>query len=173
MTASIIVLVVLGVLVLIVMSMYNSLIARKNQVENVFGSVDALLKKRYDLVPNLVATVKTYMKHEKAVLTEVTRLRAQAISPDVPAAEKLEIHRKMSRLLHRIMVAVEQYPELKSNQNFLHLQASLNEIEEQISAARRAYNATVTDYNNAIEMFPTKHPGFDDAVPMQTRISNQ
>ena len=76
MTAMIIVVIVIGVIALIAMSIYNNLIARKNQVENVFGSVDALLKKRYDLVPNLVATVKTYMKHEKAVLTEVTKLRA-------------------------------------------------------------------------------------------------
>lgn len=146
---------VIWLLIIIVIWCYNSLIAKKNQVSNAFASIDALLKKRYDLVPNLVATVKTYMQHERKLLAEVTKLRAKAVSPQISAEEKLEVHRKMSRLLGRLLVAVEQYPTLKSNQNFLQLQAALNNIEEQISAARRAYNASVTDYNNAIEMFPT------------------
>lgn len=152
---TIVVVIIVMLFGIMVIAWYNSLIARKNQVRNAFAGTEALLKKRYDLVPNLVATVKTYMKHEQKLLTEITKLRAQVGSPQISDEEKLEVHRKMSGLLRRLLVVVEQYPDLKSNQNFLHLQASLNEIEEQISAARRAYNASVTDYNNAIEMFPT------------------
>lgn len=142
---------ILGIIVLL----YNTLISKKNQVNNMFGSIDALLKKRYDLIPNLVTAVKNYMKHEKGVLTELTELRTRAISGDISDEEKIEIDSKVSRAIGGLMVAVENYPELKAGQNFLHLQASLNEVEEQISAARRAYNAAVTDYNNAVEMLPT------------------
>ena len=145
----------IGVILLFAIFMYNSLVGKKNQVENVFGSIDALLKKRYDLVPNLVSTVKTYMEHERGTLTEITALRAKAISGNISDDEKIDLDNKLSKMLGGIMVAVENYPELKANENFLQLQGALNEIEEQISAARRAYNATVTDYNNAVEMFPT------------------
>jgi len=141
--------------VLYIVILYNSLISKKNQVQNVFASVDALLKKRYDLIPNLVATVQKYMQHERGTLTEITELRAKAISGTLSDDEKVDLDNKLTKTLGGIMVAVENYPDLKANQNFLQLQASLNEVEEQISAARRAYNAAVTDYNNAVEMFPT------------------
>lgn len=143
------------VAVLVVISMYNSLISKKNQVANVFSSVDTLLKKRYDLIPNLVSVVKNYMEYEKGVLEEITSLRAKAVSSQLSDNERVNLENKISNALGKIMVAVENYPDLKANQNFLQLQASLNEIEEQVSAARRAYNAAVTDYNNAVEMFPT------------------
>ena len=146
---------IIVVVVLIPVMMYNSLINKKNQVANVFASIDALLKKRFDLVPNLVETVKTYMKHEKSLLTDVTEMRAKAVSGRPSDDERIQLDNQLTKALGGIMVAVENYPDLKANQNFLQLQASLNEIEEQISAARRAYNATVTTYNNAIEMFPT------------------
>ncbi len=133
----------------------NTLVGKKNQVQNVFGSIDALLKKRYDLIPNLVNTVKTYMKHERETLTEITELRTKAINGNLTDEEKVDLNNKIGKMIGGIMVAVENYPDLKANQNFLQLQASLNEVEEQISAARRAYNASVTDYNNAVEMFPT------------------
>lgn len=135
--------------------LYNSLVGKKNQVENVFASIDTLLKKRYDLIPNLISTVKTYMQHERGTLTEITELRAKAISGNISDDEKVELDNKVTKALGGIMVAVENYPDLKANQNFMQLQRSLTEIEEQISAARRAYNASVTDYNNAIEMIPT------------------
>ena len=141
--------------IILLVVLYNTLVSKKNQVSNVFASIDALLKKRYDLVPNLVATVQTYMKHEKSTLTEITELRARAVSGKISNNENIALDNQIARALGGIMVAVENYPDLKSNQNFLQLQASLNEIEEQISAARRAYNAAVTSYNNAIEMFPT------------------
>lgn len=152
------ILIIIGVIVvfvIVLVVLYNTLISKKNQVNNVFASIDALLKKRYDLIPNLVATVQTYMKYEKSTLTEITELRTKAISGQISDDEKIALDNKMAKVLGGIMVAVENYPDLKANQNFLQLQASLNEIEEQISAARRAYNAAVTAYNNAIEMFPT------------------
>ena len=134
---------------------YNSLIGKKNQVDNAFGSVDVLLKKRTDLIPNLVATVQNYMQYEKSTLIELTRLRSRAMSGQVSPDERVELENQISRSLGGLLVAVENYPELKANQNFMQLQGALNEVEEQISAARRFYNSAVTDYNNAVEMFPT------------------
>ncbi len=135
--------------------MYNSLVRRKNQASNIFATVDAMLKKRYDLIPNLVAVAEEYMKHERHLLSEVARLRAQAISGSISDEKKMEIDRDISKAIKGIFVAVENYPDLKANQNFLHLQATMVELEEQIAAARRAYNSAVTDYNNGVEMFPT------------------
>ena len=149
------IMIILGVLVLIPVFLYNSLVGKKNQVQNVFASIDALLKKRYDLIPNLIATVKTYMQHERGTLTEITEMRAKAVSGALSDDQKVDLDNKITKALGGIMVAVENYPDLKANQNFLQLQQTLNEVEEQISAARRAYNATVTDYNNSVEMFPT------------------
>lgn len=150
-----IVIIALAVLVMVWFVLYNSLVQKKNQVTNVFATIDALLKKRYDLIPNLVAAVKNYMEYEKGVLTQITELRAKAVSGNLSDDEKVDLENKMSKLMGDIRVAVENYPDLKANQNFLQLQGSLNEIEEQLSAARRAYNASVTDYNNAVEMYPT------------------
>ncbi|MDO9267448.1 MAG: LemA family protein [Sulfurimonas sp.] len=147
--------IVLIAITLILVLMYNSLVAKKNQVENIFASVDTVLKKRYDLIPNLVASVSKYMEHEKSLLEEVTKLRAEATKPDISDAHKIALDAKISSALGSIMVAVENYPELKANENVMHLQHTLHEVEEQISAARRAYNQSVTDYNNAIEMLPT------------------
>ena len=148
-------LIILAVIVIALILMYNSLVSKKNQVHNIFASVDTQLKKRYDLIPNLVATVSKYMEHEKSLLSEVTKLRAEANKPNISDEHKIALDAKVSSALGSIMVAVENYPELKANENVMHLQGSLNEVEEQISAARRAYNQAVTDYNNAIEMFPT------------------
>jgi len=143
----------LGLLIIILL--YNSLINKKNQVLNAFGGIDAILKKRYDLIPNLISAVKSYMKHEAGVLTEITELRTKVVSGQLSDDEKVDLDNKISKSIGGIMVAVENYPDLKASQNFSQLQAALNEVEEQISAARRAYNAAVTDYNNATEMFPT------------------
>jgi len=143
------------VVIAIVVLLYNSLIAKKNQVTNVFGTIDAMLKKRYDLLPKLITTVKTYMQHERTLLEEITKMRAEAVSGRLSDDEKVDLDNRVTKALGGIMVAVENYPDLKANQNFLQLQGTMNEVEEQISAARRAYNAAVTDYNNAVEMFPT------------------
>lgn len=135
--------------------MYNGLVGKKNQCEQAFASIDVFLKKRYDLIPNLVNTVKQYMKHEADTLTKVTEMRARAMSGNVSSDEAVGLNNVLGKALGGIMVAVENYPDLKASENFQQLQRSLNEIEEQLSAARRAFNASVTDYNNAVEMFPT------------------
>lgn len=147
--------IIAGVLILVVIVMYNGLVNKKNQVENSFSTIDTMLKKRYDLIPNLVNTVKAYMKHEQETLTAITELRAKAVSGKVSDEEKVDIENKISHKVSGIMVAVENYPDLKANTNFMQLQGAWTEAEEQISAARRAYNSMVTDYNNAIQMVPT------------------
>ncbi|GAB6073973.1 LemA family protein [Nautilia lithotrophica] len=146
--------IVLGVVILLIVLMYNSLISKKNQVENIFASIDTLLKKRRNLIPNLVESVKAYMKHEKDLLEKITALRSKAENVS-DESERMNLENQISSLLGKILINVENYPELKANENVMHLQMTLTEIEEQISAARRAYNQAVTDYNNAIEMIPT------------------
>ena len=142
-------------ILVIIAILYNTLIAKKNQIANVFGTTDAMLKKRYDLLPQLIAAVKAYMQHERAVLEQITKLRAEAASGRLTDDQKVVLDNQVTKALSSVMLAVENYPELKASHNFLHLQRTMNELEEQISAARRAYNAAVTDYNNSVEMFPT------------------
>ncbi|MBN2272589.1 MAG: LemA family protein [Sedimentisphaerales bacterium] len=134
---------------------YNSLIGKKNRVKNVFGTIDVLLKKRYDLIPQLVAAVKGYMQHERSLLQEITEARARAVSGRLSDDEQVVLDNTVSKALGGIMVAVENYPDLKADKSFMHLQRTMTEVEEQISAARRAYNAAVEAFNNAVEMFPT------------------
>lgn len=148
-------LIIIGVVLLALVLMYNSLVGKKNQVENIFGSVDTVLKKRYDLIPNLVSSVQQYMAHEKSLLNNITELRSRAMKPGLSDHEKITLDKEITSTLGSIMVAVENYPDLKANENIMHLQRTLHEVESQISAARRAYNQAVTDYNNAIEMVPT------------------
>ncbi len=148
-------LIVLGVIALILVFMYNSLIGKKNEVDNIFAGIDAVLKKRYDLIPNLVGSVQQYMTHEKELLEKVTELRAQATRPNISDDKKIMLDKEITSALGSIMIAVENYPDLKANENVMHLQHTLHEVEAQIAAARRAYNQAVTDYNNAIEMIPT------------------
>ncbi|MBD1844238.1 LemA family protein [Cyanobacteria bacterium FACHB-63] len=135
--------------------LYNGLIAKKNDVERSFSSIDVLLKKRIDLIPNLVASVQNYMKFEQQTLVEVTRLRSQVMKGGTTRNERFELENQISRSLGNILALAESYPELKSNVQFVQLQTSIFEIEEQISAARRFFNSAVTEYNNAIEMFPS------------------
>lgn len=134
---------------------YNNLISARNSVEQAFGSIDAMLKKRYDLIPNLVETVKVYMKHEKDILNQVTELRTKALSPTISTDQKVSLENQLSGMMRNVMVSVESYPDLKASEQFTLLQRSWNETEEQISAARRAYNSSVTQYNNAVEKFPS------------------
>jgi LemA protein len=155
MTAIYLLIGVAALVIFICIILANTVVARKNQVQNAAGGLDALLKKRFDLVPNLVAAVKKYMKHERETLAAITELRARVTGGGLPEKERVDLSPRLGKLLSGLMVAVENYPALKANRNFLQLQAALNETEEQISAARRAYNAAVTDYNNVLEMFPT------------------
>ena len=142
-------------ILLVIIALYNSLVRRKNDVENAFASIDAMLKKRYDLIPNLVETVKSYMKHEKKLLSELTELRAKAISTEISENERVVIDSKILKGISGLMVAIENYPDLKASENFLQLQGAINEVEEQISASRRAFSAAVTIYNNKVETFPS------------------
>jgi len=149
-----IILIVLAVVGLFLVVIYNGLIRKKNEVNNAFGGIDVQLKKRYDLIPNLVSTVQQYASHEKELLEKVTNLRSQAVSGNLSNDNRVNLDNQISGALRSLMVSVENYPDLKANTNFLDLQRALNETESQISAARRAYNAAVTDFNNGIETFP-------------------
>jgi len=146
--------IVIGVVAVGVIFFYNRLINKKNRVETAFSTIDVLLKKRFDLIPNLIKMVQRYMVHEAGVLTEITEMRARAVSGRMSDEQAVELDRQATQAIGRILVAAENYPALKASQNFLDLQAALNEVEEQISAARRAYNASVLEYNNAVEMLP-------------------
>jgi len=145
----------LGLVGLAFVVVFNGLIVRRNRCETAFSTIDVMLKKRYDLIPNLVATVKGYAQHEAGVFEEVAKLRAQAAGGGLRTDQTVAVNNQITELLRRILVIVEAYPELKASENFLELQRSLNEIEEQIAAARRAYNAAVLDLNNAVQMFPS------------------
>ena len=134
---------------------YNGLVYKKNQVSKSFSSVDVLLKKRWDLIPNLVSVVKHHMEFEQKTLAEITRLRSQVMADDMSEKQRLNLENQISRNVNKIVALIENYPELKSEGHVDQLLASLNETEEQISAARRFYNTAVTEYNNALEMFPT------------------
>jgi len=142
------------VVIVIIIFIYNGLVGKKNEVNNVYGGIEAILKKRYNVIPNLVQTVMEYARHEQGVLEKITEYRSRAIRTN-DKHEENSLNSKLSSMLSGIMVSVENYPELKANVNFMHLQKTLLELEAQISASRRAYNQTVTDYNNAIEMFPS------------------
>ncbi|TKC12872.1 LemA family protein [Pedobacter polaris] len=146
---------VIAILILIFgIGIYNSLISKKNQVANAFSAIDVMLKKRFDLLPNLVETVKQYMQYEGDTLTKITELRGKALGTNVSESDKLALDQQIGTAVKGLMVSVENYPDLKANTNFLNLQSTWTESEEQIAAARRNYNSSVTTYNNAVMMFP-------------------
>ncbi|MDE6452023.1 MAG: LemA family protein [Odoribacter sp.] len=147
-------LIILIVLVLFFISTYNNLVRKKNNVDNAFGSIDAMLKKRFDLIPNLVATVQQYAKHEEQTFTAITNLRTHSYE-NLNAREKAEFDRNFTTARRNLFAVAENYPQLKASENFIQLQRTLNETEEQLSASRRTYNACVTEYNNAVMTFPS------------------
>jgi len=142
-------------LLLIGIFFYNNLISKKNKAEEAYSSIDVMLKKRTDLIPKLVNTVKGYMQHEHETLTEITRLREKILEKNPKPDERFKLESQLGTMLGKLQIRSEAYPDLKASQNFLLLQSSLNEVEEQLSAARRAYNAAVNSFNNAFEMFPS------------------
>ncbi|WP_442589769.1 LemA family protein [Pedobacter sp. AW31-3R] len=146
--------IVLIIILIIGISFYNGLIAKRNQVANAFSAIDVMLKKRYDLIPNLVQTIKQYTGYEERVLTQITDLRTKAAAGQLTNQEKIDLDKQMGSAVNGMMVTVENYPDLKANQNFMNLQTTWTESEEQIAAARRNYNSSVTAYNNGIMMFP-------------------
>lgn len=145
---SILVLILIGGIII-----NNQIIAKKNRVAQAFGSIEIYLKKRFDLIPNLVAMLNKYLAHEKELLLKTTTLRTKAEVSKNPQ-EKIEASNELTKIMSGLQVQVENYPNLKADTQFSNLQFELSDIEDQISAARRAYNAAVTDYNNKIQMFP-------------------
>lgn len=145
---------VVFVLSMVVISLYNRLVRSRNGVENAFASIDVQLKQRCDLVPKLVDAMRAYMTHERGTLDELTRLRERAGAPGMSPDERVALDQQMSGLMRGLMVRAEAYPDLKASDTVTMLQRSLNEVEAQIAAARRTYNAAVTGFNTAIEVFP-------------------
>ncbi|MDD3481194.1 MAG: LemA family protein [Patescibacteria group bacterium] len=148
--------IILGLVLILggfLVAVYNGLIRLKNKVEEAWSDIDVQLKRRYDLVPNLVSTVKGYAKHEKGVFEEVTKARAAAMKAEGPAEEsKAENH--LTETLKSLFAVAENYPDLKADKNFLDLQEKLSMLEEEIQKSRRYYNGNVRDFNTKIQVFP-------------------
>lgn len=154
MTALLIILAIVVIAVLFVVAMYNSLVRLRNQVRNAWSQIDVQLKRRHDLIPNLVETAKGYMKHERGTLDSVTQARSKAVSAGT-VGEKANAEGALSGAIGRFMLVVENYPDLKANQNFLALQEELTSTENKIGFSRQNYNDQVLFYNNKIQMFPS------------------
>jgi len=154
MTAVIIVLALIAAVVLFVVSIYNSLIKLRNQVKNAWSQIDVQLKRRHDLIPNLIETVKGYMDHERDTLENITKARSQAVQAE-GIGDKAKAEGELTQALGKFNLVVENYPDLKANQNFLALQEELTSTENKISFSRQSYNDQVLFYNNKIQMFPS------------------
>ena len=149
-----IILIIVVLLILFIISVYNSLVTLRQRVKNAFGQMDVQLQRRFDLIPNLVETVKGYMTHESDTLAKVTELRT-AWAGAKTVDEKAKLDNELSNTLKTIMAVAEAYPDLKANQNFESLQNELTETEVKISYSRQFYNDTVTRYNTKLELFPS------------------
>ncbi len=150
-------LIVLGIFIIVIfagIAIYNKLIRLRNTVRSSWSDIDVQLKKRYDLVPNLVESVKGYAAHEKSVFEKVTEARSAAMQAVTPA-EKAKAENMLRDTLKSLFAVAEAYPELKANANFMQLQSQLKELEDNIEYARRYYNAVVRDFNILIESFPS------------------
>ncbi len=150
----IILLILIAVVVIAVVTLYNKLVRLRNTVKSSWSDIDVQCKKRFDLVPNLVETVKGYASHEKSVFEKVTQARATAMQASSPA-EMAKAENMIRDTLKSLFAVAEAYPELKANANFLQLQTQLQELENNIEYARRYYNAVVRDFNILIESFPS------------------
>ncbi len=151
--ALIIVLVVIALVVVFAISIYNSLVVKRNRVKNGWHQIDVQLKRRIDLIPNLVETVKGYAAHEKAIFERIAEARSLAINAKGPA-ESAQANNALTDTLKTLFAVVENYPNLKANENFLKMQEELTGTENKIAFARQFYNDVVMDYNNAREVFP-------------------
>ena len=150
----IVILVILVLLVLFVIGIYNALIRLRNQVDNAWSQIDVQLKRRHDLIPNLVETAKGYMKHERETFEAITEARSKAMGAKT-VAEAAKAEGGLADALSKFMLVVENYPDLKANQNFLALQEELTSTENKIAFARQGYNDQVLFFNNKIQMFPS------------------
>ena len=158
MSTGLISLIVIGVILLIIICIYNSLVTKRNKVKEAFASIDVQLKKRYDLIPNILTIANKFMEHERGLLENITALRAQALKLDSSLGSiegKLKLDGEIQRQMGQLMVNMENYPQIKADQTMIQSMQTYNEVEEHIAAARRFYNAAVLDLNNAVELFPS------------------
>jgi len=155
MSAFIIILIIVVVIVVLAISAYNKLIDLKNKVREAASDIDVQLKRRYDLIPNLIETVKGSKNFEQETLEKVIKARQQAIDVKGLGADKAAAENMLSQTLGKLFALTESYPDLKSNQNFMQLQEELTNTEDRILASRRFYNQTVADYNTTQDQFPT------------------
>ena len=154
MGTGLIVIVILAIIILWIIMMYNGLIKLKNRVDEAWSDIDVQLKRRHDLIPNLINTVKGYAAHEKELFEKVTQARTAAMGAQTPE-DKEKAENMLSGTLKSLFAVAEAYPDLKANQNFLELQRELTDTEDKIQASRRFYNGNVRDFNTKIETFPT------------------
>lgn len=145
---------IIGFLVLAFIFIYNSLVAKRNRIDEAWSDIEVQMKRRYDLIPNVVETVKGYAAHERGVLENVTRARTQAMGVK-SADERARAENVLSNTLKTLFAVAENYPDLKANANFLDLQRELADTENKIQSARRFYNGNVRDYNTSVQSFPT------------------
>ena len=154
MTAIIVVVALLIVLACYIVGVYNKLVNARNKVENQFSQVDIQLKRRADLIPNLVETVKGYAKHEEETFTSVIEARNKAVNAG-SVNEKIEANNQLTGALNKLFALAESYPDLKANENFLALQNDLKDTEDKITYARQFYNDSAMNFNNLVQMFPS------------------
>ena len=147
-------LIVIVILVILVAGAYNGLVASRNRVKDQWSQIDVQLKKRADLIPNIVETVKGYAKHEKETLEDVVKAR-NALNTASTVEDEMKANNQIPGALNKLFALSEAYPELKANENFMSLQRDLKDIEDKISYARQFYNDSVMTYNNKVQMFPT------------------
>lgn len=145
---------VIALLVIYVLVTYNVFVKMKNRVDESFSTMDVYLKKRWDLIPNIVETVKGYAKHEKSTLSDVIKLRNGAYD-NMSSDEKIKANQQLSKGITKIMALAEQYPDLKANENFKDLSTQLTKIEDEIANSRKYYNGTVREFNDKVQMFPS------------------
>jgi LemA protein len=180
MSTTLIVILIAAVLVLMVIFTYNRLVKLRNNRENAFADIDVQLKQRHDLIPQLVDSVKGYMKHESGVLTAVTNARANAMNA-TSINDRVDAENQLSGALAGLRVAVEAYPDLKANQNFMHLQEEISDVENKLAASRRYFNSATKELNSGIQVFPavlfagmfgfTRQPMFE--IPSEQRAAHE
>ncbi|MBI2587855.1 LemA family protein [Candidatus Azambacteria bacterium] len=149
-----IVLVLVAILVLWAIASYNGLIRRRNRVDEAWADIEVQLKRRHDLIPNLVETVRGYATHERELFEKVTQARTRAMGAATPE-DRLQAENALSQTLKSLFAVAENYPQLRASENFVALQRDLTDTEDKIQAARRFFNGNVRDYNTAIQSFPT------------------
>ena len=176
----IVILVIVVLLIIWAISLYNNLVKLRNNSEQAFANLDVQLQQRHDLIPNLVATVKGYAAHESETLQKVTNARAAAMTAN-SINDKIQAEQQLGQALANLKVAVEAYPDLKANQNFLELQSELSDIENKLAAVRRFFNSATKELNNAVQTFPSnilagmfgfhKEPMFEVAPEERASVS--